>query len=121
MWVARYYLTYSPNTCIISNGFCSMGVALPGAIAAKLALPDRHAVGLSGDGGFLMNVQEIATAVQYKIPAVFLVWEDGGFGLIEWKQMNQFGKSSHVHFLNPDLVQLAESNWLSHLGQGPAG
>ncbi len=109
MWVARNYLTYLPNTCIISNGFCSMGVALPGAIAAKLALPHRKAVGLCGDGGFMMNVQEIATAVQYKIPAVFLVWEDRAFGLIEWKQMDQFGKSSHVHFQNPNLVALAES------------
>ena len=109
MWVARNYLTYVPNTCIISNGFCSMGVALPGAIAAKLAMPDRRVVGLSGDGGFMMNVQEIATAVQYKIPCVFLVWKDDGFGLIEWKQLNQFGRSAFVRFENPDLVALAEA------------
>lgn len=109
MWVARNYLTYSPNTAIISNGFCSMGVAVPGAVGAKLAVPDRHVVALTGDGGFMMNMQEIGTAVQYKIPVVFLVWEDGRYGLIEWKQMNQFGKTSHVEFTNPDFVALAES------------
>ena len=109
MWVARNYLTYNPNTCIISNGFCSMGVALPGAIGAKLALPDRRVVGLCGDGGFMMNIQEIATAVEHKIACVFLVWEDNGFGLIEWKQLNNYGKTSHVRFQNPDLVALAKA------------
>jgi acetolactate synthase I/II/III large subunit len=109
MWVARHYPTYEPNTCIISNGFCSMGVAVPGAIAAKMAAPERKVVGLCGDGGFMMNVQELATAVQYRIPAVFLVWEDSGFGLIEWKQLNQFHKVSHVHFQNPDLHRLGEA------------
>ncbi|MCP4605710.1 MAG: acetolactate synthase large subunit [Proteobacteria bacterium] len=109
MWVARHYPTYTPNSCIISNGFCSMGIALPGAIAAKMVYPERRVVALSGDGGFLMNVQEIATAVQYKVPAVTLVWEDGGYGLIKWKQVNNFGKYSHVDFTNPDLVALADS------------
>ncbi|MBN2714433.1 MAG: acetolactate synthase large subunit [Deltaproteobacteria bacterium] len=109
MWVARQYPAYEPNTCLISNGFCSMGIAVPGAIAAKMALPDRHVVGLCGDGGFMMNVQELATAVQYHVPAVFLVWEDCGYGLIEWKQLNQFEKTSHVHFKNPDLKALGEA------------
>jgi acetolactate synthase-1/2/3 large subunit len=109
MWVARHYLTYLPNTAIISNGFCSMGIALPGAIGAKIAAPNKRVVGLTGDGGFMMNVQELATAVQYKIPAVILIWEDGGYGLIEWKQLNHYGKISHVRFPNPDFVALAES------------
>ena len=109
MWVARNYMTRTPNTAIISNGFCSMGIALPGAIGAKLAMPHRKVVGLTGDGGFMMNLQELGTAVQYEIPAVFLVWEDGRYGLIEWKQLNQFGKTSHVEFTNPDFVSLAES------------
>ena len=109
MWVARHYMTYLPSTCIISNGFCSMGIALPGALAAKKLYPEKNVVGLAGDGGFLMNVQELATAVQYKIPATFLVWEDGGYGLIEWKQAQHFGKTSHTHFTNPDLVRLAQS------------
>jgi acetolactate synthase-1/2/3 large subunit len=109
MWIARHYPVSEPNTCIISNGFCSMGIAVPGAIAAKMVHPERRVVGLCGDGGFLMNVQEIATAVQYEVPCVYLVWEDGGYGLIEWKQENQFGRSSHVRFTNPDLKALADA------------
>ena len=109
MWVARHYPTYHPGSCIISNGFCSMGIALPGALSAKRLYPEKNVVGLSGDGGFLMNVQELATAVQYDIPATILVWEDGGYGLIKWKQMNRFGKYSHTDFRSPDLVRMAES------------
>lgn len=109
MWTARHYPTYEPNTCIISNGFCSMAIALPGSIGAKLARPDAKVVGLQGDGGFMMNVQELATAVQYKVPVVQLIWEDGEYGLIRWKQTMGFGKHSHTGFQNPDFVRLAES------------
>lgn len=109
MWTARHYPTYEPNTCIISNGFCSMAGSLPGSIAAKLAFPDRRVVALQGDGGFMMNVQELATAAMYDVPAVQLVWEDGGYGLIEWKQTLGFGQSSHTKFQNPDFVQLGEA------------
>ena len=109
MWIARHYPTYAPNSCIISNGFCSMGIALPGAIGAKLVHPDRHVVGLCGDGGFMMNVQELATAVQYGIASVHLVWEDSEYGLIRWKQEASYGKHSHIHFTNPDLVELSRS------------
>lgn len=109
MWIARHYPAYHPGSCIISNGFCSMGIALPGALSAKRLYPEKNVVGLCGDGGFLMNVQELATAVQYNIPATILVWEDGGYGLIKWKQMNRFGKYSHTDFTNPDIVRMAES------------
>ena len=109
MWTARHYPTYEPNTCIISNGFCSMAGSLPGSIAAKLVHPDRRVVALQGDGGFMMNVQELATAAMYGVPAVQLVWEDGGYGLIEWKQTLGFGRSSHTKFRNPDFVQLGEA------------
>ena len=109
MWIARYYETYVPNTCIISNGFCSMGIAVPGAISAKRLLPDKRVLGVVGDGGFLMNVQELATAVQYKIPAVFLIWEDAEYGLITWKQMIEFKRQSNTRIDNPDFVKLAES------------
>jgi acetolactate synthase-1/2/3 large subunit len=109
IWVARNYPAYTPGSVIISNGFCSMGIALPGAISAKRLFPDRRVVGLAGDAGFLMNIQEMATAVQYKIPATFLVWEDSSFGLIKWKQESTFGRTSHVDFKNPDFVKLAES------------
>ncbi|VAX03887.1 Acetolactate synthase large subunit, partial [hydrothermal vent metagenome] len=92
-----------------SNGFASMGIAVPGAIAAKLACPERKVVAVTGDGGFLMNVQEIETACRLKIPMVVLIWNDAAYGLIEWKQMNQFGRTSHVKFNNPDFIQLAQS------------
>lgn len=110
MWVARQYITYAPNTCIISNGFCSMGISMPGAIAAKRLFPKKRVVGLMGDGAFLMNVQELATAVALKVAPVFLVWEDGGYGLIELKQKNTYGKASpHVKFPTPDSVAIAEA------------
>ncbi len=109
MWMARTFRAEFPNTCIISNGFAAMGIALPGAIAACLARPQQRAVAVTGDAGFLMNVQELETAARLKLSLVVLIWNDGGYGLIEWKQMNQFGRPSHVHFGNPDFVQLAES------------
>ncbi len=109
MWMARMFRCELPNTCIISNGFASMGIALPGAIAAKLAFPERKVVAVTGDAGFMMNVQEIETAVRMKTPLVVLIWNDGGYGLIKWKQMSQFGRPSHVDFDNPDFVRLAES------------
>jgi len=87
----------------------SMGIAVPGAIAAKLAFPDRQVVAVTGDAGFMMNVQELETAVRLKTPIVILIWNDNAYGLIEWKQLNQFGRKSHVDFGNPDFVKLAES------------
>jgi acetolactate synthase-1/2/3 large subunit len=109
MWMARMFRCELPNTCIISNGFASMGIALPGAIAAKLAFPERKVVAVTGDAGFMMNVQEIETAVRMKTPLVVLIWNDGGYGLIKWKQMSQFGRISNVEFGNPDFVRLAQS------------
>jgi acetolactate synthase-1/2/3 large subunit len=99
----------SPNTCIISNGFAAMGIALPGAVAARLAHPERKVVALMGDGGFLMNCQEIETAVRLRLDIVILVFNDGKYGLIEWHQLRRLGQASHIAFGNPDLVKLAES------------
>jgi len=109
MWMARMFRCEHPNTCIISNGFASMGIAVPGAIAAKMAFPERKIVAVTGDAGFLMNSQEIETAMRLNIPVVILIWNDKGYGLIEWKQMSQFGRVSHVDFNNPDFVKYAES------------
>ncbi|MGC9008870.1 MAG: thiamine pyrophosphate-dependent enzyme, partial [Halothiobacillaceae bacterium] len=109
MWLARMFRCEHPNTCLISNGFASMGIALPGAIAAKLARPERTVVAATGDGGFLMNVQELETAKRLGTPIIVLVWNDGGYGLIEWKQMAQFGRPAFVRFGNPDFVKLAEA------------
>ena len=110
MWVARYYQCYAPNTCLISNGFCSMGFALPGAIGAKIALPDQRILAVCGDAGFLMNVQDLETAVRHKLNFVCVVWIDGEYGLIKWKQQNQFGgRHSDLAFDNPDFELLARA------------
>ncbi len=109
MWIARHYHCDRPNTCLISNGFAAMGIAIPGALAAKLVYPERKVVAATGDGGFMMNSQELETALRVGTPFVTLIFNDGGYGLIEWKQQNQFGESSFVRFGNPDFVKLAES------------
>jgi acetolactate synthase-1/2/3 large subunit len=109
MWMARHYHCDRPNTCIISNGFAAMGIAMPGAVAAKLVHPHRNVVAVTGDGGFMMNCQELETALRVGTPFVTLIFNDGGYGLIEWKQHNHFGQSAFVHFGNPDFVKFAES------------
>ncbi|AFJ02336.1 hypothetical protein Q7C_1183 [Methylophaga frappieri] len=109
MWMSRMFRCEYPNTCIISNGFASMGIAVPGAIAAKLAYPHRQVVAVTGDAGFMMNSQEIETAMRLNVAIVILIWNDASYGLIEWKQQNQFGRTSHVQFTNPDFVKYAQS------------
>jgi acetolactate synthase-1/2/3 large subunit len=109
MWAGRLYPCLEPNTCIISNGFASMGIALPGAIGAKLLFPERRVLAMNGDGGFLMNSQEMETAVRAGTNIVVLLWRDETFGLIKWKQISQFGRASHIDFGNPDFVQYAQS------------
>jgi acetolactate synthase I/II/III large subunit len=109
LWIAKVYNTYAPNTCIIPNGFCSMGFALPGAIAAQLVKPKQKVVAMCGDGGFLMNIQELETAVRLQIPIIIIVWCDSDFGMISLKQIDEFGKSAFTRFNNPDFVKLAES------------
>jgi acetolactate synthase I/II/III large subunit len=109
IWVARLFQAYEPNTVIISNGFAAMGIALPGAIAAALVHPDRRIVALCGDGGLLMNVQELETAVRLRAKVTVVVWRDDGYGLIDWKQRNEFGRPFGVEFGNPDFVDLARS------------
>jgi acetolactate synthase-1/2/3 large subunit len=86
-----------------------MAFALPGAIGVKLAKPDVKVLAVVGDGAFLMNSQEIETAVRERIPLVVLVWEDGGYGLIEWKMDLELGEHHYIKFTNPDMVTYAES------------
>jgi acetolactate synthase-1/2/3 large subunit len=109
LWIAKLYETYVPNTCIIPNGFCSMGFALPAAIAAQLVKPNQKIVAMCGDGAFLMNVQEIETAVRLQLPIIIIIWCDSDFGLISLKQIEEFGRSAFTKFNNPDFVKLAES------------
>ena len=109
MWMARLYPTYEPNTCLVSNGLSTMAFALPGAIAAKLAYPERRVLAAVGDGAFLMHSQEIETAVREGVPLAVLIWVDNAYGLIEWKMDLELGDSSHVRFANPDFVAYAHS------------
>src|SRR6059036_270150 len=109
LWMARMFPCEAPNTCIISNGLAAMGIGVPGAIAAKLLLPQRRVVTVTGDGGFLMNSQELETAMRLNLPLVILVWRDDGYGVIRWKQQLRFGRTSSVDFTNPYLVSFAES------------
>jgi len=115
MWIARYYQCHEPNTCLIPNGFCSMGFALPGAIAAQRAHPERRVLAICGDGGFLMNCQDMETARRLDANIVVLVWVDGAYGLIEWKQQAEFGRHTDLSFGNPDFAELAHAfGWSGH-------
>ena len=109
MWIARYYQCHEPNTCLIPNGFCSMGFALPGAIAAHIVHPDRRVLAVCGDAGFLMNVQEMETARRLNSNIVVMVWEDHAYGLIAWKQETHFGRHTDLSFGNPDWMELASA------------
>jgi acetolactate synthase-1/2/3 large subunit len=109
MWMARLYPTYERNTCLISNGLSTMGFALPGALGVRLARPEAKVLAVVGDGAFMMNSQEIETAVRERIPLVVLIWEDGAYGLIEWKMDLELGEHYYVKFGNPDIVTYAES------------
>jgi acetolactate synthase-1/2/3 large subunit len=109
IWISRLYPTSSPNTVVIANGYASMGIALPGAIAAKLVAPERQVVAVCGDGGFLMNVQELETAKRLGTAVVVVVLVDGRFGVIEANQVRRFGHSAGITFGNPDFVQLARA------------
>ena len=116
MWIARHYQCHEPNTCLIPNGFCSMGSALPGAIAADLVLPQKRILAICGDAGFLMNVQEMETARRLNSNIVVMVWEDKEYGLISWKQQTQFGTHTDLSFNNPDWLKLADAfGWKGHL------
>jgi acetolactate synthase I/II/III large subunit len=109
LWIAKTYNTYIPNTCLITNGFCSMGFALPGAISAQLIRPNQKVVVMCGDGGFLMNVQELETAVRLQLPIIVIIWCDSDYGMISLKQIHDFGRSAFTRFNNPDFVTLAQS------------
>ena len=109
MWMARLYPTFEPNTCLISNGLSTMAWTVPGAIAAKIARPESKVLVATGDGAFLMNSQEIETALRLRTPIVILIWDDNAFGLISWKMDLEIGHNVQTKFTNPDFVAYAES------------
>lgn len=109
MWMARLYPTYAPLTCLVSNGLSTMGFSLPGAIGAHLARPERKVLAVMGDGSFLMNSQEMETAVRENIPLKILIWVDNSYGLIKWKMDMASGSHACVDFGNPDFTAYAAS------------
>lgn len=109
VWIARMYQPEKPNHTIISNGFATMGIAVPGAIAAKLAHPDKPVVAVTGDGGFLMNGVEIATAKRLGVAFTVIIFHDEKYGLIEWKQLNKFNRTNAIEFKDPDFLEFAKS------------
>jgi len=109
MWIARNFPTYTPNGCIMSNGLASMGIALPGAIAAALVDPARPVVAAMGDGGFMMNSQELETAKRLGLAFTVIVFNDNDYGLIAWKQKASRGRSIGTRLSNPDFKAYAES------------
>ncbi|MBI5232969.1 MAG: acetolactate synthase large subunit [Deltaproteobacteria bacterium] len=109
LWIGRFYPAYAENTVLISNGFASMGFAIPSAISAKLLNPDRNVIAAVGDCGFMTSMPEIETAVRLGIPFVILIFNDNGYGLIQWKQQMRYKKDFFVKTGNPDFVKLGES------------
>ncbi len=109
LWIARNFSSTCTNGCLISNGLASMGIALPGAIAAALYEPQRRIVAVMGDGGFLMNSQELETARRLKLGFVVIVFNDNDYGLISWKQQMSRGRSTGTRLTNPDFKLYAES------------
>ena len=109
LWIGRMFPTHEPNTVLIANGLAGMGFALPTAIGAKLVHPARRVIAVHGDGGFLMNAQELETAVRLRTSVVNVIWENGQFGSIAWKQDKRFGRHFGVDFGNPDFVALAQA------------
>jgi acetolactate synthase-1/2/3 large subunit len=109
LWIARMFPAHEPDTVFIANGLAGMGIALPTGIAAKLVHPDRNVVTVSGDGGFLMNVQELETAVRLRTAVVNVIWENDQYGSIVWKQDRKFGRHFGTDFTNPDFVRLADA------------
>ena len=109
LWIGKFYPVYGNNTLLISNGFAAMGFGLPAAIGAKLLYPDKKVLAVCGDGGFMLNIHELETALRLGINLVIVIFKDGSYNLIKWKSMNKFGNSFGVDFINPDFVKLAES------------
>ncbi len=109
IWFARNYKCYAPNTLLLDNALATMGAGLPSAMAAKELNPDKKVVSVNGDGGFLMNSQELETAVRMNLDLVVIILNDSAYGMIKWKQEGEGFRDYGLDFDNPDFVQYAES------------
>jgi acetolactate synthase-1/2/3 large subunit len=109
LWFSRLYKTYRPNTFILDNALATMGAGVPAAIAAKMLNPDRKVLAVVGDGGFMMNSQELETALRNNVPVVVLILNDNAFGFVKWEQQNKGFPGFALDYGNPDFVRYAES------------
>ncbi|RRW40659.1 acetolactate synthase large subunit [Pseudomonas luteola] len=109
IWFARNYKAHKPNTVLLDNALATMGAGLPSAMAAHLVYPDRPIVSVCGDGGFMMNSQELETAVRLKMNLTVVILRDDGYGMIRWKQSNMGFADFGLDYGNPDFVQYAEA------------
>jgi acetolactate synthase-1/2/3 large subunit len=109
LWFSRLYKTYAPNTVLLDNALAAMGGALSAGITAKLLHPERRVLAICGDGGVMINCQELETATRYGIPVVVLVLNDNAFGFIKWEQKNMHFENFGLDYGNPDFALFAES------------
>ncbi len=109
IWFARNYKAQQPNTVLLDNALATMGAGLSSAMTAHLVYPDKKVMAICGDGGFMINSQELETAVRLKMNLVVLVLRDNAYGMIKWKQVNMGFKDYGLDFGNPDFVKYAES------------
>jgi acetolactate synthase-1/2/3 large subunit len=109
LWISRNYPAYKPNTVLLDNALATMGAGFPGAIAAKMVYPNKKVVAVCGDGGFMMNSQELETAIRLKLDLVVVILNDNGYGMIKWKQDSLNLPSFGLDFNNPDFVKYADS------------
>ena len=109
IWFARNYRCYQPNTLLLDNALATMGAGLPSAIAAKMLHPGKKVVSVNGDGGFMMNSQELETAVRLNLDLVIIILNDNAYGMIKWKQEGMGFENFGLDYTNPDFVKYAES------------
>lgn len=109
IWFARNYTAYHPNTVLLDNALATMGAGLPSAMASNMVYPDRKVLAICGDGGFMMNSQEMETAVRLQLNITVLVLNDGSYGMIRWKQANMGFKDWGLEYGNPDFVLYAQA------------
>ncbi|MCZ6673858.1 MAG: acetolactate synthase large subunit [Verrucomicrobia bacterium] len=109
VWFARNYTTHDPNTLLLDNALATMGAGLPSAMGAKIVRPDKKVLSVCGDGGFMMNSQELETAVRLKLDLVVLILRDNAYGMIKWKQASMGFENWGLDYGNPDFVKYAES------------
>jgi len=109
IWFARGYTAYKPNTVLLDNALATMGAGLPSAMMSSMIYPDRKVMAICGDGGFMMNSQEMETAVRLKLNITVLILNDNSYGMIRWKQANMGFKDWGLTYGNPDFVKYAEA------------